>query len=633
MTQISFRVIRSFAGTLRCRYLALQIATSHRRSFVRYRNNDTFKQVTFRYTVASAEQAYQELERDIAGLDRALIIDKLRRFNTLLPVACLPPEILAEVFRHWMAHSRAWLPGFYTQIGLSNKWIRIAHVCHHWREVALNAPTLWNEFLCDDPMFTQEMLSRSKATFLRVKSSRLHAPAIYALRHVLQELPRLQSIELLCFHQLEWEWFDLVDPAAPHLRSFKITANENGEILFDKFELPRLTDLSLVHTPILWSNPIFKPTLTHLNFTSNSALHDAEDLGYILRVLAGMPHLQRLTLSRTLPIIQDDPATADTSYILSLPNLRKLRLEATSNTCTHFLKRTHYRPDVSLDIQCTGEEPSHTDVQHLCAAITVKLRGSGEHEPPCVVRTLRCGIRQVQGWTERFTQAELDQHRRHLHFAGKREPVIDVRLWGDSRHDRPYTRIEDNALVAAFCHHLPFDRVQVLSNTSSNPTRGKDWVVMCAGMKDLRELHVCGHGGIKGIIEALILPSDVPLSYGNEDILVECQASSTPKPSSLLFPKLEVIVIAEALLRPAPQTFSSTTLRDMRNALEKRSRLLGYPLEYLVFADCWNMDQTDADFMEGLANEVSWDGREHWRRSYPYDRVQKPSSAGVEEEA
>ena len=68
----------------------------------------------------------------------------------------LPPEILAEVFlfqavilraeriaQHLEEGSAATHRSFY-------KWINVAQVCHHWREVALNCAALWTWFAFEE---------------------------------------------------------------------------------------------------------------------------------------------------------------------------------------------------------------------------------------------------------------------------------------------------------------------------------------------------------------------------------------------------------------------------------------------------------------------------------------------------
>jgi len=56
--------------------------------------------------------------------------------NALLPISLLPPEILLRAF-HLLALD---------ELAFSGKqnlgWIRVAHVCQRWRQVALDSPSL-----------------------------------------------------------------------------------------------------------------------------------------------------------------------------------------------------------------------------------------------------------------------------------------------------------------------------------------------------------------------------------------------------------------------------------------------------------------------------------------------------------
>jgi hypothetical protein len=59
------------------------------------------------------------------------------RYNQLVPISRLPPETLATIFVFLSAS--AW-----NERAVHLKWICVAHVCHRWREIALNYPRFWS---------------------------------------------------------------------------------------------------------------------------------------------------------------------------------------------------------------------------------------------------------------------------------------------------------------------------------------------------------------------------------------------------------------------------------------------------------------------------------------------------------
>ena len=73
------------------------------------------------------------------GIDTAmkLVRSLLTRRNALVPISLLPPEILARVF-HLIVLEEPPISG-----GRSLGWIRVTHVCRHWRQVALDDSSLW----------------------------------------------------------------------------------------------------------------------------------------------------------------------------------------------------------------------------------------------------------------------------------------------------------------------------------------------------------------------------------------------------------------------------------------------------------------------------------------------------------
>lgn len=133
--------------------------------------------------------------------------------NGLLTINCLPPELLAEIFRVWIDATKN-LPY------LSHMWIKIAHVCHLWREVALSSPRLWSDLTIGTIDWTREMLARSKQAPLSILLSSLygHPWSPEACKLVLLELSRIERFEI---HGVDSIARQLVlCPSAPLLHSF-----------------------------------------------------------------------------------------------------------------------------------------------------------------------------------------------------------------------------------------------------------------------------------------------------------------------------------------------------------------------------------------------------------------------------
>ncbi|EPS93079.1 hypothetical protein FOMPIDRAFT_1101941, partial [Fomitopsis schrenkii] len=77
------------------------------------------------------------------------------QINALAPVSRIPPELLSKIFLHTAGHRAN--PASRPQ---SRDWIRVTHVCRHWRETALQCAALWSHV--DVPALPEQFLVRSK---------------------------------------------------------------------------------------------------------------------------------------------------------------------------------------------------------------------------------------------------------------------------------------------------------------------------------------------------------------------------------------------------------------------------------------------------------------------------------------
>ena len=95
----------------------------------------------------------------------------LRR-RRVFPINHLPNELLGHVFFFWFHYEPPLssiypLPPYPVSIG----WVKVTHVCRHWREVALNCPQLWSEIsLYMGREWTRKMIARAKQAPLDIYS-------------------------------------------------------------------------------------------------------------------------------------------------------------------------------------------------------------------------------------------------------------------------------------------------------------------------------------------------------------------------------------------------------------------------------------------------------------------------------
>ncbi|KAH9943624.1 hypothetical protein B0H21DRAFT_489238 [Amylocystis lapponica] len=101
-------------------------------------------------------------------MDKDLPDTKASR-NTLSPFTRLPNELVVEIILYaqdWTV-SRHALP-----------WLKLTHVCRHWRAVALGTPRLWMKFeICEDATLMAAILERSGGAKLQV-TSRMNTPLV-----------------------------------------------------------------------------------------------------------------------------------------------------------------------------------------------------------------------------------------------------------------------------------------------------------------------------------------------------------------------------------------------------------------------------------------------------------------------
>jgi hypothetical protein len=115
--------------------------------------------------------------------------------NALAPVSSLPPEVLAAIFSFLCLHGKPTLGG---KPGHNLARVRLSHVCHQWREIALNQSLLWShvDFTTLSLAGAAEILARAKSVPLyleeRISGQRWDNVRFSTFRKELQaRIPRI----------------------------------------------------------------------------------------------------------------------------------------------------------------------------------------------------------------------------------------------------------------------------------------------------------------------------------------------------------------------------------------------------------------------------------------------------------
>src|SRR6266849_7559884 len=257
----------------------------------------------------------------------------LTRRNVLVPISLLPPDILARVF-HLLVFEKLPLAGI-----RNLDWIRVTHVCRHWRQVALDDLSLWTEIggIPMNAKWISEMLVRAKNAPLDIDLI-AHARPIHEA--LLMMPPHLSHTRQLRLHNLSPSHSDSVQKIysseAPFLEHFELTnatfppitlLDLGGKMLF-KGHTPRLQTFSHSFVVIPWSL-IPRGQLTQLKITFLTGdVHSAGDLNLnqlddLIDLLVNCPALEILALNSCLP---SQLAKFPHGRTIDLPHLSRLRL-------------------------------------------------------------------------------------------------------------------------------------------------------------------------------------------------------------------------------------------------------------------------------------------------------------------
>ncbi|KAF8062464.1 hypothetical protein FPV67DRAFT_272304 [Lyophyllum atratum] len=304
------------------------------------------------------EAAYIRIQEEIRPWNRY--------HNELSLVSRLPPELLAAVFKYNVG----------MDVPSNLDWIRVSHVCSHWRRVALECPRLWTTIPFHRPRWAEEMLARSKMAPLIImlvftkytwpeRTELLHVPSSEtpAVKATMSQLSRIKKLALRQEELSPESFMDLIrllDSPAPLLESLDIAflfftrEHKLPDYLFSG-EATRLSRLRVVEGSLNWQA---------LPFTNLKSLEVRSAFApppeHIISALSNMPFLESLKCDfRSIPAGgTSTPCTVN----VNLPRLAELMIACDLPTCAFLLDHISY--------------PTTTHAMFRCKVNVVEERGS-----------------------------------------------------------------------------------------------------------------------------------------------------------------------------------------------------------------------------------------------------------------
>ena len=298
----------------------------------------------------SREHQLQAIDAEIKSLEESIRVLRRRR-NALAPISSLPTEVIITIFtllRGPVASSDA-SPSLTTSKERSGHlpWIRVAHVCHHWRELALDQPLLWShiDFTLFSSAGTAEILARAKTVPLHLEAivpiGRWGDAQFSAFRNELQA-----HVSHICNLAIGGDQSQLrkilegLVSAAPTLEylSLSCETHRNGTIssrvfvpdnIFDG-TTPRLSGLVLRNCDISWKSPLLRG-LKHLDIHTP---FERPGLSAWLDMLCEMAQLKKLILHWATPALpHDSPLPTNVERIVTLPSISHLEISTSARDC------------------------------------------------------------------------------------------------------------------------------------------------------------------------------------------------------------------------------------------------------------------------------------------------------------
>lgn len=515
-----------------------------------------------------------------------------RAQNSANPISRLHPEIFMEIFKAIASHTDS-----FSEVHNPTppyQWLRVTHVCHSWREIALACPRVWSYLrYVADVECVKEMVVRSKESPLFVDFNyHFRGPSGIPFAVIADQVHRLCSlnIPLSSIGVGDHAKLPIILPRLTELslcNPFLARMNAHAHIstFLESCDMPRLTRIRLSGFHLLWKHPIFRQgSLTHLSVHVPRRSEPTSPIVFedLLRVLRGTPLLERLDLAWAIETRPMDSQVLS-SDIVPLTHLRSLILRDTPPSCTRLLHRLTLPHDVKLTVGCTSIGESLSGADALSQEIAHKMHTGGQktgedcHQVVSLAIKQLAGVIYVECWSVELTIEQLK-------LSNSKPPLQRPESWVDL----VFEGIDPWEACCAACVHLPLLAV-------------RSFYVEISSAEDIIP-------GLPKIAEGLSNVYALGLSFWDYDRgalapgLLTGKISQTSAQKEPSFPQLSILHLYDVAFRLDPDSEDSCTVSKYYTMFAMRSGRM----EKVVLHSPINLLEQDAREWATLVEEVIW---------------------------
>ncbi|KAG2032265.1 hypothetical protein BDR03DRAFT_970575 [Suillus americanus] len=517
---------------------------------------------------------HSHVDKDMSGFikDMTPLAESLRdlcsRRITFSCISWLPPEILTTIFTYIVEEDTLKSHTGTPRHCAAPISMIITHVCRHWRQVALECPTLWASLNCVSANWLDIMFERSKKATL-VVIYRSPGSLRKCFQQILSQLPRIKFLQLCSY---PWEVNRILDclssQPAPSLQTFKFSVARKShtrvirpisDAVFQG-QAPLLRSVELKECTFSWTSCIFSGLRTLDVRRIGSASYPT--LSQLLSALRRMPELEQLTFGLSSRISED----AELSDQVPLTRLKNIALDAcTLRNAVSLFSCLAFPVNVKIALNLA---PIGSCLSDLFSAMYKDPDG-----PRHIIRSMRASLSYhtfgVQFGTSMAFKSE--------YFWDPRDDdiLLSIQFKCSSSTRKP-------PIIFDMCQMVPRRQIQSLFVTSSLCLQHNFWSVGSTDLPELESVQLSGTCNIRGLIAVL-------------------QSGGTQS-SDMAYPSLHTLELENI-------DFGCGEAEELQDIVIMRAGH-GVGIHELRLVKCRNLVDDRVQLLREVVTNVDWDGHE-----------------------